>query len=427
MGERKKMKKTKPAERLRSEGVRGYRVRKYVNGLFWVATLSGIGTVGFLTKDVYSNFKESQSWEKNSKVIPMAQQSIDMLYDSSKESRESKKKFTLLYNSMIRKDGLLKKEATLENVNKLNDYLKKIEGSGKDRYTKRFEVVRSKFTLEEQYKSMFIDGRTIKAEFTPQRVALNYKANLPLILDFFNANHNDKYVKMYLKNQEVLMNDVYKLAEIEEVFFTSLTIDEKKEEVRFKTSFIGDLENEINEMTKELTYSWESLAFILEMASNMRDKNDELISADNLYNQYLEDMRAFETEKANWEGEKATFLANVERIKEEAIKMEEDRLKKEEEVKEFERMNSLKKSLINEIRTFSKLSEEEIYMFIERVDKSTSESELEKVRDEAIALNKKNHSVKDPEPTTPSEGEQPNEEDPSEDPSQEGEDTDTTN
>lgn len=313
-----------------------WNIFRQINRLYWVGALVVVAFIAFMGSSVHSKYKNTLDWKKNtSSSVTMANQSLDLLYDKDPVSRENKASFDKLRAKMINSDGSLTKHATWANLKTLERTLSRINTKGSTRdYKKLYAEVALKFSLDEQYDSLFIDKghNELKKTVSPATLAALNDSSFNDLNALFNANNDDKFVESYISRIKKLLSDVDTFNELVDLFNNSVVIENKT--VTLKDGYHDSLDANFGAIHSKLNHKWSSTLYMENVVKMLKPVVAKTQEQYLVYGKYETDMKNREEAYTAWQATQEDFFNQVKAIHEAAIKEkrakeEEDRRKKE--------------------------------------------------------------------------------------------------
>lgn len=306
----------------RTEKYKNKLKRLSANKVYWITVgVLAIGTLG-ITGSVLHHYSSSLNWTKATNTsVPLAKQSIDMLYDKSSQSRKAKMEFVSLYHDMINSDGSLNRdEATPMNIAKVKSLYKQFNASSDPaNYQRKYGELLLKYSIQEQLDNLFTDDSDTSLEnnVTPTQVAKFNNSTYNDLSSLYAQNSNDAFVKHIIQVEEELNNDIQTLNDIAGSFDKAFSIG--RTTVTLADGYHDNITDEFNQKMTSLRFDWQSTNYIKRVVQVM---NPILKWTMNKYNQheiYIKDLQAKSSAFANWQNEQKQFFAKVQAIHDAAV------------------------------------------------------------------------------------------------------------
>lgn len=292
------------------------------NKVYWfTAGLLALGTLG-ISGAVLHQYSSSLNWaDANNTSIPMAKQSIDMLYDKSAKSKKAKAAFLNLYHKIINSDGSLNNtNATPMAIAKIKSLYKSFNAaSDPSNYQRKYGEILLKYSIQEQFDNLFTDDSDTSLEnnVTPMQVAKLNNSTYNDLSSLYAQNPKDAFVKHIISLEKSLNNDIQILNDIASKFNNAYSID--RTTVTLTNGYHGDITDEFNSGMNNLKYNWESTKYIKHIVDIMNPILQWTRTQYSKHEIYIQDLQAKSSAFANWKQEQKDFFAKVEAIHQAAL------------------------------------------------------------------------------------------------------------
>lgn len=307
-----------------------HRVRKprkrwlTLNKIYWFVILAIVLAGTFMLVDIGRKYVQSSTWkEAPDSKIALANQSIDMLYDKSEKSRQSKIEFSALYNKIMKKDGdLNSKQATPENIDKIKELYKNMsthKGS-ETNYQKMYAEVLLKYSIQQQFDNLFTDtSKTVfERTVTPKTIVDLNESTFADLTALFVQNPDDAFVHRIIELETSMNKDIQTLDGMAKDFNDAFVFTGKT--VTLRPGYHDDIVSKHKRSLSNLDYNWESTTYMSKIVDVMEPVINWTVSKYAKFADYQADMKAKATALAGWEQEKQQFLAQVKATHEAAVK-----------------------------------------------------------------------------------------------------------
>lgn len=293
------------------------------NKVYWItAGILAIGTLG-ITGTVLHQYSSSLNWaDANNTSIPLAKQSIDMLYDKSAKSKKAKAAFLSLYHKIINNDGSLNSNnATPMAIAKIKSLYKSFNSaSDPANYQRKYGEILLKYSIQEQFDNLFTDDSdtSLESNVTPTQVAKLNNSTYSDLSALYAQNPKDAFVEHIIELEKSLNKDIQTLNDVASKFNNAYSID--RTTVTLSSGYHGDITDEFNSDMSSLKYNWESTDYIKHIVNIMNPILEWTRSQYSKHEIYIQDLQAKSAAFNNWQQEQKQFFAKVQAIHEAAVK-----------------------------------------------------------------------------------------------------------
>lgn len=377
------MEKTKSPKKQknRTKQLRNRNIRKGINRTYWLIVVGVIASISIMAFQVWSKYMDTLDWEKQDPSVTMASQSLDLLYDKDPLSRKSKIEFLALKDSMLTKNGMLTDKANKTNINELKSLLENINTKSSEvDYTKEYAEVALKYSLDIQYKELFVnqDGETFKTDVTPLTLAELNNSTFDDLNTLFKMNNDDSFVKDFISKEKRMASDVDTFNELVSMFNKSVII--KGDTLSLANGFHEDLESQFLFTKANLNFKWNSTSYMDRIVSLIAPMNDELIEDYADYAEYETDQANKKVAYDNWKTTQDEWFATVRAIREQALA---EKAAREEAARVKLARDKAFKVAVEEIGLLKNISDEERNNYLTRLGNASTEEEVRSIVNDA--------------------------------------------
>lgn len=295
-------------------------IRKTTNRLYWLGILAIIGILVYFSVGIVSRYNNTLSWKHMDQSTVMAKQSLDMLYDKNNKSKEAKEKFMKYYHKAIKKNGDYNEDTSLSRVKEMKALLNDINiRKGDTDYNKLYAEVSLKYSLTQQYNSLFADKahRLLNKNITPKEILNLSNTSFNGLSALFVRNHDDIFVDKYLEKFKKFSHDIDVFNELYNLFEQAISIDGST--VTLQQGYYKKLVSIYDNKKSDFNYQWKSTKFMDDIVRIMKPINEEVSADYKKYNNYLKDIEEKQNAIAQWKQEQYDFLQRIQSIRDEAI------------------------------------------------------------------------------------------------------------
>lgn len=303
---------------------------------------------------IANNYHHSLRWSSGNIGLKMADQPVDILYDTNAKSKQSKVNFTKLYRSMMNSDGRLTTKCTNENMHKLEYYLDSMTKQSKNEsYHKEYNLIHDKVQINKVYGSLFnpdSNQKSLKNNVTPATVQKCYDETQTKITSIGIKHPDDKFISDIIQLRVKLAQDSNIINGLLDKFDTGLKVsfvevgkgkDRTMVDLTVARGYYNDPATLLTVPQGEnLHFVWNSLDFMNSLANKTENAMKQIVKKRDKKEDFENKVEAMKQARLEWDNEKSAYLRKQEEAKQ---AKEESSRDKEESVRESVKQESEQK------------------------------------------------------------------------------------
>ena len=285
---------------------------RYFRRVYAVIAIIVVGAFTYMGYNLYTNFKATMTWEKNTSS-PIAEVEPYTLYLTESDHKEIGKYNSFLTQIYNQNTGDFKPEASEDLVNKFTNTYNKMSGHLQERESENYNKIIALWTIKKGYEDLFENPTTLKPTSTPAVIKKFVDDNGKNIKKFMEDT-NDKSQKVFITNVynslENLSKDSVNISTMITIFDSIYYVNGNTVKVR-KDVTSAQL-TEWNKAKESLNYNWVIvdgfMSSVINKSAEILNNHDSKVNEYNLYNTNKENKAEYEQWLKSYKETKANLV-----------------------------------------------------------------------------------------------------------------------